>query len=313
MKLIGAAAFASLAAAAPAAAADLFGSAPPMTFPASQAATAVEIGTNWYVRGDLGVGFSNAPTLSVVTLPTLPTAWLGSNSSTGPDAGFVGGAGFGYRFNSFLRFDATWDYWTAPNRNRSIAAICPYGLTPVPNPSVASPLGFLYDPTNTCAGSTNLNQHNNTVLANAYVDLGTYGGFTPYVGGGLGVNASSLQGSANFVETANGAPYVANLSNLYGYPSVWVNSAGHALVPQPAIAFAQQNWNRSINSTTYHFAWALTAGVSFQLTPSASLDVGYRYLNAGQSSLLLTPATGLTVRQNNVSQQILVGIRYVLQ
>jgi opacity protein-like surface antigen len=79
------------------------------------------------------------------------------------------------------------------------------------------------------------------------------------------------------------------------------------------VPFAQQNWNRTINSTSYHFAWAVTAGICFQLTPSATLDVGYRYLDAGQSSLLLNPQTSLTVRQNNVSQQILVAIRYVLQ
>jgi opacity protein-like surface antigen len=214
MKLIGAAAFASLAMAAPAAAADLFGSAPPLSFPASQAATAIEVGSNWYVRGDLGIGFNNAPTISLSTLPSLPTGLLGFGSaSNGSNVGFVGGLGFGYRINDFLRLDATWDYWDAPGWTRSFAAVCPYGLVGVADPITNAPVGYLYDTTNTCAGSAHLRQYNNTALANTYVDLGTYSGFTPYVGGGLGLNANSLQGSTSFVETANGLPYVANLAS----------------------------------------------------------------------------------------------------
>jgi hypothetical protein len=49
-------------------AADL-GSAP-LTIPASQGATAVEIGTNWYVRGDIGVTFddmSNAKSAEIAS------------------------------------------------------------------------------------------------------------------------------------------------------------------------------------------------------------------------------------------------------
>ena len=51
--------------------------------------------------------------------------------------------------------------------------------------------------------------------------------------------------------------------------------------PQPAIAFNQQNWGHSLNSTTYGFAWALMAGLSYQITPSVAIDLGYRYLNGG--------------------------------
>ena len=51
------------------------------------------------------------------------------------------------------------------------------------------------------AGTTSLSQHNNTFLATGYVDLGTYAGFTPYVGAGVGLNMSFMQGSSSFVET----------------------------------------------------------------------------------------------------------------
>ena len=313
MRLVLSATFAGLALA-PAAAADLFGSAPPLTMPASQAPTAVEIGSNWYLRGDIGVGFDDAPSIVLPTLPSLPPGYLGSGvPSGGAAAAFAGDIGAGYRFNDFLRVDGTWTYWTNPARTRSFAVVCPYGLIGVPTPLIGPARGYLYDTTNTCAGAASLREHNNTFLANGYVDLGTYSGFTPYVGGGLGLDMSFLQGSSSFIESANGLGYAANLTNHGPYPSVWVNSAGQPIAPQPNIPFTPQNWNRTINSTTYRFAWSLAAGVSFQLSPSATLDVGYRYINGGQSDLLINPQTGLTVKQRNVSQQILVGIRYVLQ
>ena len=51
-------------------AADL-GSAP-LTIPASQGATAVEIGTNWYVRGDIGVTFDDMPKSRLSAINGLP-------------------------------------------------------------------------------------------------------------------------------------------------------------------------------------------------------------------------------------------------
>ena len=94
---------------------------------------------------------------------------------------------------------------------------------------------------------------------------------------------------------------------------LWVNSQGQALSPQPNIAFAPQFWNRSFHSTTYTMAWALAAGIGFKLNPSATIDLGYRYLNTGTVNTLINPQTGMTVRQNNSSQQFLVGVRYYLQ
>jgi opacity protein-like surface antigen len=315
MRLVLSAAFVGLTLS-PAVAADLFGAGSPLTIPASQAPTAIEIGSNWYLRGDVGVGFNDAPSVRLATfpLPSLPTGLLATTpASASHGAQFVGDVGFGYRFNDFFRMDAIWQYWTNPSRTRSFAVVCPYGLVGVTNPATGVAAGYLYDTSNACAGTTSLNQHNNTFLATGYVDLGTYAGFTPYVGAGAGLNIGSLQGSSSFVSAATGATYAANLTNPGFFPSVWVNSAGQPIAPQPNVPFAVQSWNRSVSSTTYRVAWSLTAGFGYQLTPSATLDVGYRYVNGGQSSLLLNPQTGLTVKQDNVSQQVLVGVRYVLQ
>ena len=60
-------------------------------------------------------------------------------------------------------------------------------------------------------------------------------------------------------------------------------------------------------------AWALAAGFGFKLTPSTTLDIGYRYLNSGTVNTSINPQTGATIQQSNASQQIRVGIRYYLQ
>ena len=114
----------------PASAADLFGTAPPLTMPASQGPTVFEAGSNWYIRGDLGISFDEAPTISLPSISAPPpglvatpyTTSAGTNWST---TNFTGGLGAGYRFNDYLRFDATWDYRTGPGATRNTAAHLP--------------------------------------------------------------------------------------------------------------------------------------------------------------------------------------------
>jgi opacity protein-like surface antigen len=60
-------------------------------------------------------------------------------------------------------------------------------------------------------------------------------------------------------------------------------------------------------------AWALAAGFGYKITPSMTLDIGYRYLNSGTVNTLINPQTGLTIHQYNASQQIRVGVLYYLQ
>jgi hypothetical protein len=105
----------------------------------------------------------------------------------------------------------------------------------------------------------------------------------------VGLNINSLTQNLNFFETANGLPYAANLTPAgtgTAFPALWVNPLGQAIVPQAPIAFGLQNWGRSYSATTYHLA---------------------------STSTLLNPQTGLTVRQNNTSQEVRVGIRYMIQ
>jgi opacity protein-like surface antigen len=322
MKKFAAAALAGLAlASTPSYAADLFGTAaPPMSAPADN--PAVEIGSNWYIRGDVGATFDNAATVSFSSISTPPQG--NANTPLSPNIGsskfdhdFTVDVAVGYRVNNYLRFEGEYNYRTGPGGQNSTTVICPYGAygetSQIPNAqNVLVEYGYLYNPSNTCNGLLNIQQQNNMFLADAFVDLGTYWGITPYVGGGVGANLSTLSGHLAYNETANGQPYAANLSPSGTFPQLWVDSTGLALPQQPKIAFTPQNWNRSINSTRWSMAFDLMAGVGIQLTPSATLDIGYRYLNTGAYNYLVNPQTGATIRETNISQQVRVGVRYML-
>jgi len=315
MKRISAATIVGIAlASTPTLAADLFGTAAPptMSVPASEAPTAVEVGSNWYIRGDLGAGVDSVPSLtfSSISAPAPGTGILPLASSVGSSrTDFSADIGFGYRFNNYFRADATYEYRTAPGGGNANSYVCPYGL--VPEPTV-QPVGFLYDPTNTCIGNFEIQSHNYTALANAYVDLGTYGPVTPYIGAGGGANLNVVSASVSYITSIGESSYNGALATTGNVPQVWVNRNGVAISPQPNIPFAQQVWDHSISSTKYTPAWALMAGVGIQISPSATLDIGYRYLNAGVTTIGVTSQVGSVFKQSNVSQQLRIGVRYTV-
>jgi opacity protein-like surface antigen len=330
MKTSVAAALAGLAmASTPTLGADLFGSAaPPMTFEANQSPL-TEVGTNWYLRGDVGYGFEDEPTVvptaglvpAVLTDPLTGAPYVNAppgnaKSNVGVTRGNNQNAsalnfdiGVGYRVNNFLRLEATYMYSTGPSLSYSKGSLCPDATGPVSNFVGGSnvPVGYLWAPV-PCTGYLHATQTNNTALASAYFDLGNFWGVTPYIGAGAGLNANTISGSSHFLINADGSAYRGDTS-ASGAPNVWVvltgyDSGGHAIYTplgtQPNMTFGPQNWDRHFNSTHYSMAAALMAGFGYQLTPSATLDVGYQFL-----SLDLLGSTKSTM------QDFRIGIRYM--
>ena len=82
-------------------------------------------------------------------------------------------------------------------------------------------------------------------LANAFVDLGTWDCFTPFVGAGVGGAYNTL---VDFTDI----------------------NPSHA----PAFGFGR-------NPSEWNLAWALYAGVSYNVTKNFKVDLTYRYLNYG--------------------------------
>ena len=290
--------------------------------PRSEAAgESVEIGTNWYIRGDLGFSFDTAPTLTYPNQLTPPPAGLATVANpvgygpSNPQHNFNIGLGVGYKYNDYLRFDATYEYRTGGGTSSTTnGIICPYaasGESTQGTPPIE--LGYAYEANQTCNSYLSLKQHNNVGLANAYVDLGNYWGLTPYIGAGAGLAVNSASGTLTYKKTSDGTPYRADLSPTGTFPHVWVDPfTGNPINPQPNIPFTTQNWDRKIASTTYSLAIALMAGVGYQIGPNTTLDFNYRYLNLGTTKLSLNNGAQAVLTSKNVSQDLRFGIRYLL-
>jgi opacity protein-like surface antigen len=132
-------------------------------------------------------------------------------------------------------------------------------------------------------------------MINGYADLGTWYGVTPYVGAGGGFAYNRLSGMTDtgFAAVDGGLP-----SPVGGY----LSDAG--------------KWN---------FAWALMAGLSFDVTQNLKLDIGYRYLDYGKFtsgvSHCLSPGSpsgfscqSYTVYSKNelASNDVRIGLRWML-
>lgn len=102
-------------------------------------------------------------------------------------------------------------------------------------------------------------------LFNGYVDLGTWHCLTPYIGAGIGYATNRISGLTDQgVQSINGG---AGTSTL-GYAATGDKSG---------------------------LAWALMAGVGYEVNKNLTLEVGYRYLNLGD-------ATSGTIRNAFITQ-----------
>jgi opacity protein-like surface antigen len=86
-------------------------------------------------------------------------------------------------------------------------------------------------------------------LFNAYVDLGTWNCLTPYLGAGIGYASNRIDGL-----TDQGAQFTG---------ATTLGTAG--------------------SGTKSGLAWALMAGLGYEVNKNLTLEVGYRYLNLGDA------------------------------
>jgi opacity protein-like surface antigen len=242
----------------------------------------VELGTGWYIRGDLAGAQDNSITFGAPNLQRtkVPNGWSA-------------GLGAGYKFTNFLRADLTVDYRSPVQMNSSLVGSqpCLVGAAPVLDPTTGRTIGSspIFDMCN-ALGTSRLNRTH--VLANAYVDLGTYWSrFTPYVGAGVGVNVIYNKSQINWF-----------MGNQLPYNIVFTD-------PFSNVTFHQfQDVTRS--GYAYRLAWAAMAGVAVDLTTHLKLDVGYRYLGLGRYTGM--NFSGAIVTKDLHAQEIRTGFRYVI-
>ena len=155
-----------------------------------------EIGTGWYLRGDIGYGFND---IGGVRNATADFGALAARD------GITGGIGFGYQFNEMIRADVTLDRLNKVDL--SGATTCASWSVDCDTPATAT------------AERTRLDAY--ALLANVYADLGTWYGVTPYVGAGIGAAYVDIAGHSSVNADASG-------SRLFGAREGWTLAAGAA-------------------------------------------------------------------------------------
>jgi opacity protein-like surface antigen len=123
-------------------------------------------------------------------------------------------------------------------------------------------------------------------LANGFVDIGTWWNVTPFVGAGVGMSRNTITG---FTDIGN--------------------SIGDG-ISSTTYADDHSKWS---------FAYAFYAGLSYQVTPTFSVDMTYRYLNLGSAQTGAPHAfdgstipTNPFVFDNLTSNDVMLGMRWML-
>ncbi|MBD8906608.1 outer membrane protein [Methylorubrum zatmanii] len=239
-----------------AAAADL----PPLP-PAPVQATPVAIGSGWYLRGDFTQSWPDHPRDGTRPDPNDPGMPPLVGLRLSPEGGY--GGGIGYQINPWLRVDATIDQRTASSfRGYSSRSVFETGYN-----LEAGKLSVL------------------TGLVNVYADLGTWYGFTPYVGAGIGFADKRM--SRNYTQTTC---LTDGCDGLDGTGP-----------REPAFR---------ANHSVATFAWALTAGLSYEIGAGLSLDAAYRYIDLGRAKSGVDLYGGSTRLKDLAASEFRVGLRY---
>ncbi len=207
----------------------------------------------WYLRGDIG-----AVRRETRDADFAATSLVGAFAQDGIANGGLVGLGLGYRFSPMLRMDVTLDHrFDARFRGAAAAPVF--------------------------AGGSFLDRgrlESSTLLLNAYVDLGTWNGLTPYLGAGVGVARNTLFRYARITSDATGA-IVA--------------------------------WERVAGDSDDSFAWALMAGLGYEVLPGLTLDVGYRFVGLGAvKTRHYNLGSGAELGQIG-AHEVRVGLRYMFE
>jgi opacity protein-like surface antigen len=191
------------------------------------------------------------------------------NQESSFDTAGIFGLGVGYQFNNWFRADVTGQYrgnsnLKATDRFTGTAGGVPYNGIDNYGASKSEWL----------------------VMANGYVDLGTWWCVTPFIGAGVGAARVTI---ANFTDT------------------------GTNTLPFTTTSFAS-----APSGSQWNFAWAAHAGLAYKVNPSLTLELAYSYVDLGPGQTgVLSAFNGTT--SNNVfkfkditSHDLKFGVRWNL-
>ena len=264
----------------------------------------------WYFRFDAGIGTINKPDISQSGYQygglISGNEYTGNNTGGNGFAGLTGpelqdldptqyssdfsnlstfGGGVGYYLGGGFRLDATvekrsndqvytgnaedWDSYGFDGSGNYITDL--------------NGAGAAVDTRTTLTVSDRTDVDGTIWMANAYYDIGTYRGFTPYVGAGIG--------------------FIWNqLSRTH---STTVQSCDNETTPGCTGGATVYENEESTEANTISLAAAAMAGFSYQVSDITSVDIGYRYLYLG--------GTNFAMSINDAESRVEIGDQHVHQ
>ncbi|RVA26929.1 porin family protein [Mesorhizobium sp. M7A.F.Ca.US.001.01.1.1] len=246
----------------------------------------VEVGSGWYLRGDVGYAFSHP--FDHQEIATGSTSSFDSDSSL-----FTGSIGMGYHINDYLRVELNGgilptnkfgDHQLVLNGCKGHTNVI-VGVDPV----VIQPVDDVQDCDSVDSGSNK----GYSLMANGYVDLGTYVGLTPYIGGGLGLaynKYTRAKGALNCKEIASNS-----------------DGAGGFTCDDPA------GYDGSVDSKAkFNLAYSIGAGLSYQVAKNISIDLGYEYFSVPEGEYVAYDDGAFNIHKGIDYQTVKLGLRYDL-
>ncbi len=223
---------------------------------------AVAEASGWYLRGDLGYNFNKLRGAKFFQGGSSADEASFTTSSI-KDSFWVGG-GVGYQVNSYLRTDLTFDYmFKSDFRGSTVGSGAASGacVTACTSEDLSALRAY-------------------TLMANAYIDLGTYAYFTPYIGGGIGGSYIKWDKLRNTSCADDGSGCDTTVE--HGGKGSW------------------------------RFAYQLMAGASIDVTCNVKADLGYRFRHTmGGDMFGYASSGGPGYDKGFYSHSVHAGARYV--
>lgn len=236
--------------------------------------TQVEFGSGWYLRGDVGYSIHG---------PFDTNGTSGDDLSINPLNASIA---VGYTFSDNFRGEVEVGYLGSYSFDDNDATCTGTStFTPIVGPVVSGP------GTIDCEGGESGDNDMWNGLINGYVDLGNFGGFTPYVGAGVGLVYSNYSGRSEERVCTD-----ISVTDATGTTDFTCD--------------AEQGGGNSVDDERIGFLWALAAGFGYQLSEYTALDVGYRYLSSPNATQLVNLPAGLDEEEGMSVHQVRVGLRY---
>jgi opacity protein-like surface antigen len=261
-----------------AAAADLPAVMPP---PLMQTAVVEDIGSGWYLRGDIGMSNQQVGSLfNKIYTDGVPAAGLAppssvSNMHKGFDAAPTFGVGVGYQWNNWLRFDLTGEYRGKANFHG---------------------LDIAHFPTNNLADEYHASKSEWVAMVNGYIDLGTWWCVTPFVGAGVGMAYNTIHDFKDISVLPGGQAGIATGATSSQWQFAWALHAGLAYKVTPGftieLAYRYMNLGNAASGDLVDFTGQnlINNPMEFRNITSHDLKLGVRWmLDAPAAPLVHAP------------------------